>query len=538
MIKKSLLKIVCLLIIIGLNWTGLSAIGKTFAYFRDTETASGNSYSAGTLDLEVSLANFDWQTPLPSPESNNTLATSTVYLTNAGSLNFKYRITVPTSTGDLCPNLKISTSTAATGVTLSEFNLQGEINSGNTQEFNFKIYLSEGINLTFHEEESCNFKFSISVWQKEPEGIDENTGFNDSEEVLINIRLIGHYKEWLERLGLSEGDIVINEFLPIAGEFPEFIELYNKGDSTTSISGWEACYADKFEKVFIGWWEKSNWCEQSVAIGNDAVISPDGFYVIYPEDNWIGDDEGIISLWNSEKVLTDAHAYNKDWGDIIIPDKSFARIPDGDPNWMDPIPTPGMPNSTSTNVTTTDAITTDVTSTDATTTEATTTESTTTDEGTTTTEATTTEIYMGATLATSTDEIVTTTEATTSTEETTSAEATTTDEITTTGQEATTTTSASSGQATEEATTSDETTTTEEIIVTDTATETATTTEETVPETTPTDPETILEEPVTLPGDISLDDDSGSGNDDSEPGGDDGGVDDGSASTTDESGTN
>ena len=329
MIRNSIVKIISLLLIIGLNWTGLSAIGQTLAGFSDVENSSENVYTAGILDLEVSPANFDWQTPLPSPGSNNTLATSTVRLTNAGSLDFKFKITIPTSTGDLCSYLRISTSTEDTAVPLSEFNFQGEINSGNTQEFNFGIYLSEEANIPLHEEKSCNFKFSISAWQKEPEGMNENIGLNDSEEVSINIQLIGHYKEWLEKwlkkLGLPKGDVVINEFLPISGEFPEFIELYNKGDSTIDISGWKVCYTDEILSL--------NWCENSIIIDDNTQISPGGFYVVYPGGDWIGDNKGIISLWKKKGliipfVLVDAHAYDESWGDTILADKSFARIPD------------------------------------------------------------------------------------------------------------------------------------------------------------------------------------------------------------------
>ncbi|GAI30660.1 unnamed protein product [marine sediment metagenome] len=53
MIKKSLFKIISLLLIIGLNWTGLSAIGKTFAFFNDTENSANNVFQAGVLDMTV-----------------------------------------------------------------------------------------------------------------------------------------------------------------------------------------------------------------------------------------------------------------------------------------------------------------------------------------------------------------------------------------------------------------------------------------------------------------------------------------------------
>jgi len=49
--KKSIIKIICFLIIIGLSWAGLSAIGRTFAYFNDNENSSENTFQAGTWDF-------------------------------------------------------------------------------------------------------------------------------------------------------------------------------------------------------------------------------------------------------------------------------------------------------------------------------------------------------------------------------------------------------------------------------------------------------------------------------------------------------
>jgi len=52
-IKASILRIVIILIFVGLNWTGFSAVGKTSAYFNDTESSNLNSCQSGALDFSL-----------------------------------------------------------------------------------------------------------------------------------------------------------------------------------------------------------------------------------------------------------------------------------------------------------------------------------------------------------------------------------------------------------------------------------------------------------------------------------------------------
>lgn len=67
---------------------GAVAVGATAAWFLDTETSSGNTFSAGTLDLEV-----DGENPLTSAKFNVTNMNpgnqpkGTYVLTNVGSVN-------------------------------------------------------------------------------------------------------------------------------------------------------------------------------------------------------------------------------------------------------------------------------------------------------------------------------------------------------------------------------------------------------------------------------------------------------------------
>lgn len=59
MIRKSIIKIISLLLFVSLNWAGLSAVIDTFAYYNDTETSLENSYSAGTLDFYLTASEWE-----------------------------------------------------------------------------------------------------------------------------------------------------------------------------------------------------------------------------------------------------------------------------------------------------------------------------------------------------------------------------------------------------------------------------------------------------------------------------------------------
>ncbi len=141
-------------------------------------------------------------------------------------------------------------------------------------------------------------------------------------------------------------DVVINEFLPNpVGDDKalkpngEWIELYNRSQFYINVAGW---------KIY------DNNNDHSLTIGNDntdtgsTLIPPLGFLVVYRngdsdfELNNTGGDS--VRLFNgriaSGARLLDAYTYDI----AALPGKSFARIPDGSPNWVDPIPTPGEPN--------------------------------------------------------------------------------------------------------------------------------------------------------------------------------------------------
>jgi uncharacterized repeat protein (TIGR01451 family) len=139
--------------------------------------------------------------------------------------------------------------------------------------------------------------------------------------------------------------IVINEFLPnpvgsdkASKPNGEWVELYNKGNEI-DVAGWML-------------YDENNYHELPITSGNtdtgSTIITSGGFLVVYRNgdsdfalDNTGGD---TVRLYDGEinagAYLIDSHIYTTD----ALEGKSFARIPDGSENWVDPIPTPGEPN--------------------------------------------------------------------------------------------------------------------------------------------------------------------------------------------------
>ncbi len=136
---------------------------------------------------------------------------------------------------------------------------------------------------------------------------------------------------------VQEADIVLNEFLPIAGNYSEFIEFYNKGSGSANMENWtietnnhnitinESILLAGFENTTIG------------AEGSDSEwlvidLSKVGGNLLRENDT--------ITLYDNESREIDKVSYTN----ATMQDKSYARMPDGEPNWVDPLPTPGKPN--------------------------------------------------------------------------------------------------------------------------------------------------------------------------------------------------
>lgn len=142
-------------------------------------------------------------------------------------------------------------------------------------------------------------------------------------------------------------DLVINEFLSSndtiladeAGEFDDWLELYNYGDTLINFEG---LYMTDDSAAPTKW---ALPADQGLAPGEYLVIWCDG----QPEQGALHADVklnkggDLISIYKAvdgkKPVRVDGVEWTKE-----TPDISAARVPDGSTNWVHQTPTPGATN--------------------------------------------------------------------------------------------------------------------------------------------------------------------------------------------------
>lgn len=358
MLLKKISKSICLLLIIGLNCSFLG-IGETLAFYNDTETSPANSYLMGSLDLSLN-SNNDF---LPSVTPNQD-ASRTINLVNDGSLEFNYQLGLNNLSGnlDLCAELILEMSLNSSNVytgSLAGFSVPAStLATSSTDVLELKVSLNS--NNPDLQNKTCNFDLQATGWQI---NLSEPTKGYVDVETIANTITSG---TWIT-------GVVLNEFLPnpwhwILGietdTFPkgEWVELYNNDDAPYDLSGW---YIKDLENNF-------KYITALNTVPATTTIPAYGWLVVYmngPTLNNCGNE--TVALYDQTNNLVDSYSYNGcDYchleptpgeanteepsnlcnGCYVHPNKSFARIPDGTGTWVDPIPTPGLPNLLETDV--------------------------------------------------------------------------------------------------------------------------------------------------------------------------------------------
>jgi predicted ribosomally synthesized peptide with SipW-like signal peptide len=370
--QKILRKILVILIIIGLHSSAFLTVGSTRAYFNDSESSDNNVYQAGVLDMEISEQNL--QIAVNEEKSFQVL--------DNGSISFEYSLNLATTTGsdlDFCDDLEIvlykDGNAISTTTPMTDLDLEYII-SDSEDDFSFKIN-DNGGNVSG---KVCSIVLEFKAWQEE---LSYSQGFIDDEKLEITI-----YSQGTSISAAAAGDVVLNEFLPNPDSsahdlnlgddsddapYGEWVELYNNSTTTSfDLSGW---YIEDLigGKVDIKLYNSYDFSENA----SSTVIKPQGWLVFYMNkrflNNVTGSDVEEIKLYNSSGNLQDETSYtgSSDYCELdptpgddndsdpddfggscssVPPNKSYARIPDGIGEWIDPIPTPGDTNATPENL--------------------------------------------------------------------------------------------------------------------------------------------------------------------------------------------
>lgn len=174
MIRKSIIKISSILLIIGLNWAGLSAIIETVAYLNDAEDSSQNAFSATTLDFSLNSSE-DFAPPV-TPVQNSTRDIS---ISNDGILGFQYTVQANNFNGELCNFLNLEANLDGDGVEYSGLLIAfddydaGEFSAPEDWQFTASL-ANDDPSL---ENQTCTFDFVFDGVQI------GGTGFSDQETI-------------------------------------------------------------------------------------------------------------------------------------------------------------------------------------------------------------------------------------------------------------------------------------------------------------------------------------------------------------------
>ena len=318
--------------------------------FSDIEESSGNTYQAGTLDFSLESPHDNF-IPKSKAEDikpgNENKVERMIKVQQTGNLPFKYTARFEKIDGDdnfcqaleleakLEGNIKYSNNSEKS---LANFNLSEPttINSSGIDTWQFKISLPDGADNDL-QNKFCKFKFVFEGWQDNIENYGDG-GFTD-EETIISVITSGQWDDNSTNPPTFQlGDVVLNEFVPCPEpEEKEWVELYNNTDHQIDVAGW-----------FITD-DKGPTIHKRVIDGEhtdtgETTISAKGWLVIKNYNSFYLNDSGsdAVRLYDPDLNLLDEYIYCD--ANSFARGKSFARIPDGTGDWVDPIPTPGAPN--------------------------------------------------------------------------------------------------------------------------------------------------------------------------------------------------
>ena len=346
--NKEISKIIAITLMLVLNYAGLSAVGTTLASFSDTETSDENEFHAGTLDISLDDISA-YSSSLMYPGDATTTAIS---LSNIGSVNSQYTASTTLSGTDITAcdyiTMTVATTTAVyyTGL-IKDFISATSTTVDATWNFTFTVASDAPLSVWG---KTCSFIWTYTAWQDNLS--DSSLGFTAIKEKLGTIKI--------------GSAVVLNEFLPNpqgnygndSDDKPEgeWVELYNNSGVSQDLLGWYI-KDESNTKILVN----------TTHTTDGTVIAPHSWLVVYMNGAILNNDHDNIRLYDSFGSLIDEVGYSghnichleptqgtendeNPYGncppedDEVSPNKSYARIPDGIGEWVDPIPTPGTPN--------------------------------------------------------------------------------------------------------------------------------------------------------------------------------------------------
>ena len=242
-INKSLLKIIVVLLITGLNLTGLLAIGETISYYFDSEASNQNVYQAGVLDFDLTspTTNFISSDIVSNIVPGDSVTREASVIRNGNPFQYNASVVKTSGDDDFCNALileaELEGETKYSGGLMS-FNLAPPIIIGEDGQDDWLFTVTLPIGENFPPDKVCEVKFVFDGWQINLPN--SSSGFSDQEEIPSSF---------------VTGGIKINKvYYDVDGNHGiepdnEWIELYNPTDQDINLKDWEICNQDDCEVI-------------------------------------------------------------------------------------------------------------------------------------------------------------------------------------------------------------------------------------------------------------------------------------------------
>ncbi len=345
--KNSFKKILIAFLIVGLNWTGLSAVGNTKAMFNDVENSTQNLLEAGVIDFTLTDNGFDPIEPSLSMGPGDVARKIVDLVPDILSNPLQYYASSTNFSGDedfcgaLNVDLKFDDGTKFGGDTFYSASLSG-LNTNTTATTSLDSWMYEfGAGASNFQNRVCNFDVDYNGWQtRHNYPTYEQGGFSDTEKIKNKISSWGFrinkvYYDVAPDRG-SEGD-------------NEWVEIYNQTNVDLDISGWEICDNSSCDVLpstapipAFGYGvvtaSTTTWAFWNIPNNIKKIVLPDGNI-----GNRLGNSEDMLVLKRPDGVIVDQmnwgvpsiswNNYNDDiWNPGVVDTaegNALARVPNG-----------------------------------------------------------------------------------------------------------------------------------------------------------------------------------------------------------------
>lgn len=327
--KKKLNKIIIFALMLPLT-LGVFGAKSTNAYYTDTESSSGNSFSAAFLDFILTNNSLD---KLIGPEALGEISHASVAMPVDGSLPMQYDVSTSidttTSNNDFCTGLTVEAK--LNGITKYNGPLPGLASTTTTTFGSWEFRFDLPPNVSIPNNVKCNASVLFSAWRAD----------------IANKADSSWYDEEILNISLTSRMVVLNEIYAkpnstIALEDREYIELYNNGNTSVDTLGWQISEIAGTTETFYPIVASGAVSGEMMPYNGASTIIPAGGWLVLEfggSSSHLNDTGDTVKLYDNAVTLLDSHTYPG-----ISAGKAVVRFPDGIGFWVDPEPTPGAEN--------------------------------------------------------------------------------------------------------------------------------------------------------------------------------------------------